>query len=124
MGRGSLLRGDGRLQRQLCRATPTCGIGNRVGTVTTFGSQERGVTVSARSTRPPVVPSGVATGCLQRGEDMRSSKLAAISFCLLLLVAPAMWGQAVSTSQISGVVQDPSGANIPGANVKVTQVAT
>ena len=55
---------------------------------------------------------------------MRISKLAGISLSLLLLVAPVLWGQAVSTSQISGVVQDPTGANIPGANVKVTQVTT
>jgi len=51
-------------------------------------------------------------------------RLIALSLCLTFAAAPSLWGQAVSTSQISGVVQDPSGANIPGANVKVTQVST
>jgi hypothetical protein len=55
---------------------------------------------------------------------MRSLKIAGLCLFLMLFAATSLWGQAVSTSQISGVVQDPSGANIPGANVKVTQVAT
>src|ERR1051326_2408589 len=55
---------------------------------------------------------------------MRSFRLIAVSLCLCFAALPGLWGQAVSTSQISGVVQDPSGANIPGANVKVTQVTT
>ena len=35
-----------------------------------------------------------------------------------------MWAQDVSTSQIKGTVQDPSGAAVPGAEVKVTQTDT
>jgi len=34
------------------------------------------------------------------------------------------WGQAVSTAQIAGVVQDATGAAVPGAAVKVTQTDT
>jgi hypothetical protein len=42
----------------------------------------------------------------------------------LFLVCNAIWGQAVSTSQISGVVQDQSGAIIAGAEVQITQTDT
>lgn len=35
-----------------------------------------------------------------------------------------LWGQAISTSQIKGAVQDPTGAAVAGAEVKVTQTAT
>ena len=41
---------------------------------------------------------------------------------LLTLTAAAVWAQA--TAQIHGVVQDPSGAAIPGAMVKATQTDT
>ena len=41
-----------------------------------------------------------------------------------LALAGVLGAQAVSTSQISGVVQDPSGAVVPGAQVKVTQIET
>jgi hypothetical protein len=34
------------------------------------------------------------------------------------------WGQAISTAQIKGTVQDPTGAVIPGAEVKLTQTDT
>ena len=34
------------------------------------------------------------------------------------------WAQAVSTSQISGTIQDSSGLAVPGAEVKVTQTDT
>jgi len=45
--------------------------------------------------------------------------------CLLIgFVCSLAWGQAISTSQIKGTVQDPSGAPVPGAEVKVTQTAT
>lgn len=39
-------------------------------------------------------------------------------------VAAALWAQAVSTSQVSGVVQDPTGAVVPGAQVKLLQTET
>jgi len=39
-------------------------------------------------------------------------------------VAAALWAQAVSTSQVSGVVQDPTGAVVPGAQVKLMQTET
>ena len=34
------------------------------------------------------------------------------------------WGQAISTSQINGTVQDATGLAVPGAEVKATQTAT
>ena len=40
------------------------------------------------------------------------------------LACVAVWGQAISTSQLKGTVQDPSGSAIPGAVVTVTQTAT
>src|SRR5690242_14307421 len=39
-------------------------------------------------------------------------------------LAEMAWGQATAVSQISGVVQDSSGASIPNAEVKVTQTDT
>ena len=35
-----------------------------------------------------------------------------------------LWAQAVSTSQLKGTVQDPSGSVVPGAEVTVTQTDT
>src|SRR5580704_5903386 len=35
-----------------------------------------------------------------------------------------VWAQAISTSQIKGTVQDPSGSVVPGAEVTVTQTDT
>ena len=50
------------------------------------------------------------------------------AFCLsfLALAASSMMllGQAISTSQIKGTVQDASGSAVPGAAVKATQTAT
>jgi hypothetical protein len=46
------------------------------------------------------------------------------SFCLFAIFALTAYGQAVSTAQISGTVQDQAGAVIPGAEVKVTQTDT
>jgi hypothetical protein len=45
---------------------------------------------------------------------------------LSLLSAGSMmlWGQAISTSQIKGTVQDATGSAVPGAEVKATQTAT
>src|SRR5690242_18665370 len=46
------------------------------------------------------------------------------TFVFLLFGAAALHAQAIAVSQISGVVQDPTGAAIPGATVKVTQTTT
>jgi len=43
---------------------------------------------------------------------------------LLLLCAVAAWAQSQNTGQIQGVIQDASGAPVPGADVKVTQTDT
>jgi hypothetical protein len=43
---------------------------------------------------------------------------------LLLTIGALAWAQNVSTSQIQGTVRDPSGAAIPGAEVKATQTDT
>jgi hypothetical protein len=43
---------------------------------------------------------------------------------LLVAIAPAIFGQAVSTIQISGVVQDASGALVPGATITANQTTT
>ena len=47
-------------------------------------------------------------------------------FALLLTIVAtyAIHGQAIAVSQISGVVQDATGAAVPGATVKVTQTST
>jgi len=42
----------------------------------------------------------------------------------LLSAGSIMWGQAISTSQIKGTVQDSSGSAVPDAEVKATQTAT
>src|SRR5207302_5166773 len=39
-------------------------------------------------------------------------------------IALAAWAQAVSTSQVSGTIQDSSGAAIPGAQVRLIQTDT
>ena len=46
------------------------------------------------------------------------------SVCLLLGIACLLPGQNISTSQINGIVHDPSGLAVPGAEVKVTQTGT
>jgi Carboxypeptidase regulatory-like domain/TonB dependent receptor len=48
-----------------------------------------------------------------------------IRFVLCVLgIVSAIWGQAVSTSQVSGTVQDASGAPVAGAQVKLIQTET
>jgi hypothetical protein len=44
-----------------------------------------------------------------------------LGFCVIF--APA-WAQSISTSQLKGTVQDPTGAPVGGVGVKVTQTAT
>lgn len=40
------------------------------------------------------------------------------------LSCSVVWGQAISNARISGMVQDPSGSVVPGAEVRVTQTDT
>ena len=54
---------------------------------------------------------------------MHRHSFAAVTL-LFVLVAGTLWSQAVSTAQISGVVQDSSGSAVPGASIKVTQTGT
>src|SRR5260370_25894888 len=44
--------------------------------------------------------------------------------CLFISVGVLAWGQAISTSQIQGTVQDSTGLAVPGAEVKVTHTDT
>ena len=55
-----------------------------------------------------------------KGFTVRTIK-AALS---ILLVTAGAWAQSVATSQISGTVQDQSGAAVAGADVRVTQIDT
>ena len=41
-----------------------------------------------------------------------------------LLMSVNVWAQAISTAQVKGTVQDPTGLAIPGAEVKLTQTST
>src|SRR5580658_5559747 len=50
----------------------------------------------------------------------RITRIVFLSFGLSVLA----WAQALSTSQISGTVQDSSGSAVPGAEVKLTQTDT
>src|SRR5947207_9230515 len=50
-------------------------------------------------------------------------RIVRIAVACLVLCASA-WGQAVSTSQITGVVKDETGAVLPGAEITVTQTDT
>ena len=44
--------------------------------------------------------------------------------CCLVFSSAGAWAQAVSTAQIQGTVQDATGAAVPGAEVKATQIET
>src|SRR5947209_2679311 len=46
------------------------------------------------------------------------------TICLFFAFLTSLHGQAIAVSQISGAVQDATGAAVPGATVKVTQTAT
>jgi hypothetical protein len=48
--------------------------------------------------------------------------LLSITLCYFLTCELA-WAQGGSSAQIHGVVQDPSGAAVPGAEIKATQTA-
>jgi len=54
---------------------------------------------------------------------MRKASALAV-FALLCSLAANLWGQAQSTAQIQGFVNDASGAAVPGAEVKATQTST
>jgi len=54
----------------------------------------------------------------------RHVRLVLSSAFFSLLACNVAWGQAISTSQIKGTVQDASGLAVPGAEVKVFQTAT
>ena len=43
---------------------------------------------------------------------------------LVACVSAELWAQSASTGAISGIVQDKSGAVIPGASVKLTNIGT
>ena len=51
-------------------------------------------------------------------------KIAGGLFLVCFFACVSLWAQAVSTSQIKGTVQDPSGSVVPGAEVTVTQTDT
>ena len=55
---------------------------------------------------------------------MKFSKFCFGVLVLLLASLASMSGQSISTSQVSGVVQDQSGAVVPGADVTMTQTDT
>ncbi len=42
----------------------------------------------------------------------------------IFLSSTVLWAQTISTSQIRGTIQDPSGAAVAGAQVRLTQTAT
>src|SRR5262245_46472054 len=50
--------------------------------------------------------------------------MAAISFLLCSLMSIAAFGQTAGTSRVTGVVQDPTGAIVPGAKVTLTNEGT
>src|SRR3989442_14716228 len=41
-----------------------------------------------------------------------------------ILIAPACYGQATAVAEVQGQVSDASGAAVPGAQIKITQVET
>src|SRR3954471_24058078 len=51
------------------------------------------------------------------------SRLISLAFCALLLTTAAVRAQ-VTTATLYGIVTDPSGATVPGANVTITNEQT
>ena len=47
-----------------------------------------------------------------------------VAVLAMLFVNAAIWGQSVSTSQVSGVVTDQTGAIVPAAHVELTRTDT
>lgn len=50
-----------------------------------------------------------------------AGSILAVSLIILSVCAMPLWGQAVASAQISGLVSDPSGAAVPNAEVTATQ---
>jgi hypothetical protein len=48
----------------------------------------------------------------------------AVLFLVLLSAAPLSWGQSITAGDVTGTVSDPSGAAVPNAAVKLTNVET
>ena len=57
-------------------------------------------------------------------QKLTSSRLASLLLCLALLLIVAPCVAQVETGQITGSVQDPTGAAVPGAKVAATSVLT
>src|SRR5450631_3707012 len=56
--------------------------------------------------------------------NLRWTALATCSVVMILALTTAMLGQSVSTSQISGVIQDQTGAIVSNASITLTQTDT
>lgn len=69
-------------------------------------------------------PSGaVETGVQQRGQHRITTKRMAKALCAWMVLGAALLAQSV-TSNIVGIVTDPAGASIPGAEIQVKDRAT
>src|SRR4029077_18175182 len=93
------------VRREICRASLSSGC----------------MAVSLLHLTNPRQPAYTPLKPLRRGFRVRV--LIAIVLTVLFTCATA-WSQALSTAQITGVVQDSSGGAVPGAEVKATQTAT
>src|SRR5256885_1082198 len=87
---------------------------NGNGTVTPFCSRRSSDNV--RTLRKRTVPGG--------GETVRLLRLICCATGVVLAAAGTAAAQAVSGSQVSGIVRDSSGGAIPGADVTITKTDT
>jgi Carboxypeptidase regulatory-like domain len=62
----------------------------------------------------------------KEGPIIKRAALSILTTGVLLVTvsAPSLWGQAVASGQISGLVTDPSGAVVPGTKITATQTET